>query len=122
MHERSLVNRLLEQIDDELCRRTISGLTAVRLEIGEFAGVEPSLVQIAFEELAAARWPSEVRLDLNVVPLTARCRKCLEEFHVERFRFVCPRCDHAGVDIIAGEELRLISLTANEAVTLGNAP
>lgn len=122
MHERSLVNRLLEQVDDELCRRQISGLTAVRLEIGEFAGIEPTLVQMAFEELAADRWQCHVRLDLNVVPLTARCRQCLEEFHVERFRFVCPRCDHAGVDIIAGEELRLVSLTANEPASLESVP
>ena len=111
MHERSLVSRLIEQIEDELRIRQRGGLTAVRLEIGEFAGVEPSLLELAFQEMAADRWQRDVELRLDVVPLTARCQRCGEEFHVERFRFVCPKCDHAAVDVIAGEDLRLVSLT-----------
>lgn len=111
MHERSLVMRLIEQIEEELQNRQLSGLTAVHLEVGEFAGVEPSLLEIAFQELAAERWPQQVQLRLTVVPLTVRCRQCCEQFPVERFRFVCPRCEHAKVDVISGEELRLVNLT-----------
>lgn len=112
MHERSLVQILLEQIEDELQSRGLHGLTEVRLEIGEFTGVEPSLLALAFAEMSASRWRRDLQLRLDVVPLTARCRQCATDFRVERFRFVCPNCDHAGVDVIAGEELRLVSLTA----------
>lgn len=111
MHERSLIARLILQIDEELLNRQLCGLKEVRLEIGEFAGVEPALLELAWQELAAVHWKSAVSLTLEVVPLTAQCRQCGQAFHVERFRFVCPVCDHAGVDVVAGEGLRLISLT-----------
>jgi hydrogenase nickel incorporation protein HypA/HybF len=111
MHERSLIARLILQIEEELQQRQLSGLKEVRLEIGEFAGVEPELLELAWQELALLHWNADVGLTLDVVPLTAECRQCGQSFHVERFRFVCPVCDHAGVDVVAGEGLRLISLT-----------
>ena len=118
MHERSIVRVLLEQIEDELRVRQLGGLTEVRLEVGEFAGIEPALLELAFTEMSADRWRHPVSLQLEVVPLTARCRHCATEFRVERFRFVCPACHHAGVDVIAGEELRLISLITDRFPSL----
>lgn len=115
MHERSLVARLVDQIDDELRDRRLSSLKEVRLEIGEFAGIEPSLLELAFQELSLNRWEQDVTLRLDIVPLTARCLACRHEFHVEQFRFICPECDHALVEVIAGEELRLVSLTTNRS-------
>jgi hydrogenase nickel incorporation protein HypA/HybF len=111
MHERSLVRQLIEQVEDEVRNRHLSGLTTVHLEVGEFSGVEPSLLELAFQEMAVDKWPTEVRLEVNVTPLAARCRQCGEDFRVERFRFVCPRCKNAAVDVIAGEDMRLVSLT-----------
>ncbi len=111
MHERSLVKQLIEQIEEELRDRHLSGLTAVHLDIGEFSGIEPSLIELAFQEMAVNRWPTEVRLVVNVIPLAARCRQCGEDFRVERFRFVCPHCDHGAVEVIAGEDIQLVSLT-----------
>lgn len=111
MHERSLVRQLIEQVEEELRNRHLGGLTAVHLDVGEFSGVEPSLIELAFQDMAVGQWPNEVRLIMNVIPLAARCRQCGEDFRVERFRFVCPHCEHAAVDVIAGEDMQLVSLT-----------
>lgn len=112
MHERSLVAYLIRQIDEELQSRGLTRLHEVRLEIGEFAGVEPILLQLAFEDMAANHWTGSVRLCWSTVPLTARCRQCVAEFAVEGFRFVCPHCSGRDVDVVAGEELKLVSLRA----------
>ncbi len=111
MHERSLVRQLIEQVEEELRNRQLSGLTTVHLDIGEFSGVEPSLIEFAFQEMAVDKWSTAVRLVVNVTPLAAHCRQCGEDFRVERFRFVCPHCKNAAVDVIAGEDMRLVSLT-----------
>jgi hydrogenase nickel incorporation protein HypA/HybF len=112
MHERSLVQCLIKQIDEECATRRIDQFIGVRLEIGEFSGVEVALLSIAFEEMAALHWRRSVQLHVTRVPLTARCTKCQSEFFVEQFRFICPLCNHAIVKVIAGEELRLTSLIA----------
>lgn len=112
MHERSLALSLIRQIDDELRERGLHQLSEVRLAIGEFAGVEPALLASAFEELAAAHWESSPRLRLDIVPLTARCHACGQEFNVHRFRFVCPQCGSQQTETTAGEELQLVSVRA----------
>jgi hydrogenase nickel incorporation protein HypA/HybF len=112
VHERSLVKSLIRRIDEELRGRGLHRLAEVRLAIGEFAGVEPRLLSSAFDELAAIQWGTAPRLHCDVVPLTACCRACAGEFTVERFRFECPACGSRQVDVTAGEELQLVSLSA----------
>ena len=112
MHERSLVRSLIEQVVGEMQSRGIERIVSVQLQIGEFSGVEPALVELAFAEEAARTWDSAVRLNLEVVPLSATCRVCGAAFRVEQFRFVCPDCGAGSVEVTAGEEMRLVSLSA----------
>lgn len=119
MHERSIVLGLIEQVDRELAERGLVDLREVRISIGDFAGIEPALLASAFEELAANHWPHEVRLKLDVVPLTAACENCGFVFRIERFRFACPQCHSGLVQVIHGEEIRLVSLTAALSKPIG---
>ena len=111
MHERSLVRGLLALVRDEACRRGVGRVHGVRIDVGEFSGVEPPLVRSAFEELAPDFLGNVTVLDMRTTPLRARCRGCGWEFAIERFRFLCPACG-GDVDVIAGEEFRLVSITA----------
>jgi hydrogenase nickel incorporation protein HypA/HybF len=87
----------------------------VKLTVGEFAGVEPELIRLAFEELAPSILHPHVRLDVLVAPLEAECRSCRNQFRVESFRFRCPAC--GGPDVVAtgGEQIELTSLTFDES-------
>jgi hydrogenase nickel incorporation protein HypA/HybF len=119
MHERSLVARLIEQIDDELQRRELGELQGVHVSIGEFAGIEPALLTSAFEELAIGHWQRPIELKLDVIPLTASCERCGTRFRVERFQFACPECQSGLVDVIQGEELKLVSLMVDRTRPMG---
>lgn len=116
VHERSLVKTLIEQILEELRIRRLGRLHEVQLQIGEFSGVESTLVASAFAEMSIEYWKQEVLLRIDVVPLTAACQNCGNEFHVQSFRFVCPECGCGNVQVTAGEGMQLASLRAEQAV------
>jgi hydrogenase nickel incorporation protein HypA/HybF len=120
MHERSLVRSLIEQVNEELRTRSLGPLRGIRLELGEFSGVEPSLLQLAFEEMARDVWGHNVKLDLEIIPLSAQCQTCHKTFHVEGFRFVCPECHGTEVQIRSGEQLQLVSLDVESANNSGS--
>lgn len=123
MHERSLVKAIIEQVLEEGRLRGLGRIHEIQLQIGEFSGVEPMLVESAFAEMASEYWDTEVRLMVEVVPLTATCQTCGEVFHVEGFRFVCPRCGGGDVQVTAGEEMRLASVRAErQTVSEGVRP
>jgi hydrogenase nickel incorporation protein HypA/HybF len=109
MHERSLIQTLLEQVSATSKARGLEHVREVVLDVGEFSGVDATLLALAFEEMAPAVLGTGVTLDLRQTPLTAQCRRCDHEFHVEAFRFVCPTCG-GEVDVTGGEEFRLVSL------------
>jgi hydrogenase nickel incorporation protein HypA/HybF len=111
MHERSLVRALLEQVREEAQRRGLGNVQGVCVDIGEFAGVEVSLVRLAFEELASEVLGSGATLELRTTPLRAKCRLCAAEFSVRRFCFLCPHCG-SDSDLVAGDEVRLVSMIA----------
>jgi len=114
MHERSLVRTLLEQVREECDSRGIGSLTRVRIGVGAFSGVEPKLMETAFDELSHSYFSSPVTLVVDRIPLCGQCRECQEVFEILDFRFVCPVCDGRDLQIISGNELQLISLTTQE--------
>jgi hydrogenase nickel incorporation protein HypA/HybF len=112
MHERSLVKVLIDQVIEEARTRNIDSIREIHVEIGEFAGVEPSLVELAFAEIAVDHWNHPVLLVIRVVPLTAKCLACGNTFRIERFVFHCSQCDSGDVQVTSGEEIRLVSFRA----------
>jgi len=113
MHERSLVASLLEQVSETAKARGLTGIREVVLDVGEFAGVDSTLLALAFEEMAPPVLGEGIQLDVRQTPLTARCQSCHHDFQIERFRFVCPACG-GDVDVTGGEEFRLVSLRVTD--------
>jgi len=110
MHERSLVRTLIEQACEEQCSRKLGRIIEIQLDIGEFSGVDSTLFESAFSEMALAYWGRPVGLRVTNVPLTAQCESCKNEFPVQRFYFSCPNCKSGDVQLKNGEEIRLTNL------------
>lgn len=110
MHEYSLVQALLEQVEALRRERRLGPATAIRVGIGALAGVEPELFRLAYEA-ACDGLPPAAALELTAIPLEAACRQCGHAFAVERFRFVCPACASPQVEVSRGDALILDSVT-----------
>lgn len=114
MHERSLVQALLRQVQAIADGRRPSAVRAVRVRIGEFSGVDAELLALAYAELAADTPLRDAELIVERTTLQAECRSCGNEFHVQEFAFVCPSCASRDLAIVGGEELLLDSITLEE--------
>jgi hydrogenase nickel incorporation protein HypA/HybF len=77
MHEYSIVQALLERVDDEVKRH---GGTArvhkVRVSIGELAGVEVALLKTAYETIRHHTICHDADLDVRAVQAQWVCRRC----------------------------------------------
>lgn len=111
MHERSIVESLLRQVSELARARQAERVTAIRLSVGEFAGVEPGLMQIAYDDMVGGTPLAGAELAIERVPLEARCRNCGREFVVEAYRFECPGCHGTSTSVVRGEGLILESVT-----------
>ena len=119
MHEVSLVRSLIRQVERIASDEKCGAVTEVRVSIGPLSGVEPLLVQGAFDQLAPDSSLTGCRLRIDHAALEARCRQCGEDFAVESFVFKCPVCGSGLVRVTAGDEFRLVSISVEETCSEG---
>ena len=115
MHEFSLVHALLDQVDTMRQEQNAERVVSIRVNVGEFSGVEPELFRDAYQILVEETPMRGAELRMDRVPLESRCDVCGCNFTVERFRFECPQCNSHNVTIVRGQELILESVTIEQA-------
>ena len=107
MHERSITRQLLLQLEELMAPYRSDHVVSIRISVGEFSGIEPSLLSIAFDEMSLNTSVEGAELIVDAVPLEGRCNICTNEFLIHQFTFECPRCGSSSVTFTRGEELML---------------
>ena len=110
MHERSLVQSLLTQVEQLRQEHDAVTVDAITVEIGPLSGVESELMRQAFNELAPNHFLNSPLLHIDAIPLRIRCRSCGLESSVTGLSLKCPECTSIRVHIIRGDEIRLIDV------------
>ena len=119
MHEHSLVHALLEQVERLAGEQGAGEVEEVRVQLGPLSGVEPLLVQSAFEMLAPATIAGQARLVIDEGPLLGQCAHCRHRFEIIDFKFLCPICDSRNIEIKAGDGFVLESITVHRDLLTG---
>lgn len=120
MHEAGLVKTLLQQVEDIVRSRNGHRVLEICVEAGPLSGVEPYLLQSAYEREVAG-YPerdgassidlSSAQLQIDEVPIEATCEQCGNRFEIAAFDFSCSRCGSGAVKIRRGDSLRLMTVT-----------
>lgn len=107
MHELSITQGIVKICEDHAGGGRV---TQVVVEIGLLSGVVPEAVEFCFEACTAGTLLEGARLQIVTVEPRGRCRGCGIDFPVSSFADPCPFCGSYGIEIVAGEELRVKEL------------
>jgi len=105
MHEMSIAQSIFTIVADEIAKYDVSKVTAINIMVGEMSAVVPSSLSFCFDILTQGSPLEGARLNIEVVPIKAKCNDCGTEFEVQEYRFVCPRCESHSVEMLSGREL-----------------
>lgn len=110
MHEMSLVESVIELIEEERRKQPFSRVRLVRLAVGELGCVEPDALRFCFDAIAKGTVANGALLDIVMVAGEGWCPGCGRTVKLaERFA-ECPLCANVMVQISAGQDLRLAEL------------
>ncbi|MDZ4850995.1 MAG: hydrogenase maturation nickel metallochaperone HypA [Pirellulaceae bacterium] len=112
MHETTLVRELLVQVKQVMVDNSIERVTTIRIEVGPLAGVDPLLVEQAYFLLVQRTEFERTHLMVDQPALMAVCHDCQRQFEVVDFKFLCPGCLSHSVQVISGDQVRLLDITA----------
>jgi hydrogenase nickel incorporation protein HypA/HybF len=110
MHEYSIVQSLLDQCEENAKANDSTKVTKVVVKIGVMSGVEPDLLQIAFDTFKEGTMCEACEYIQNIQPIVIRCHKCNTESTLDKNEYSCPKCQSIELDVIDGEDLMLMQL------------
>lgn len=110
MHEYSIVQALLEQCEHYAEANEAKRVTKVVTKIGRLSGVEPHLLEIAFNTFKERTVCDGAEFVMQLQPVVITCRGCGAETTLEELHYRCPHCESIDVAVIDGEEMLLLSL------------
>ncbi len=107
MHEMSIVQNILEIIDDTLSETDQSKLKEVVVDIGELVAVVPDSIQFCFEALIQDSVYENAKLTINNTPAIINCKACNKDSNINKYNFTCPECNSSEIILVSGEELNI---------------
>jgi len=115
MHELSIVEALLEQVQREVQRAGESGrVTRVALAIGPLSGVHGDSIRFAFELLAPGTLVEGAELVITQPRAECCCRDCHARSEIDEFTVQCPQCHSHQIVIEGGRDLLLESIEVED--------
>lgn len=110
MHEYSIVQSLLDSCEEHAKQNESSKVTKVVVKIGVLSGVEPDLLQTAFDTFKEKTVCDGAEFLINHQKVVIECLSCQEQSTLEKNEFLCPKCESNQVKVIDGEDMFLMSL------------
>jgi hydrogenase nickel incorporation protein HypA/HybF len=105
MHEAGIAASVLQIAEDEARKRGARSIRVVKVRVGEFSGIVADSLEFAFDALKIETLAADARLEMERIPLIARCPKCQESRRPESNLVLwCPQCS-SPLEVIAGQEL-----------------
>jgi hydrogenase nickel incorporation protein HypA/HybF len=115
MHELSIAQNILEIVEQHLPPGNGYAVKSVKLKLGELAGVVQDSLEFCFCAIIPGTRVAGATLDIERIPLRARCEQCYTVFAVEENDFSCSACGGSAVSVVSGRELQVTEIEIDDA-------
>ena len=111
MHEMGIAMQIIEIAQASIPEEEGDiAIARVNLKVGKLAAVVADSLRFCFE-IAAKETPLEgAELDIEEVPVRARCKECDTEWTIDGPAFNCEKCGSGQIEILSGRELNIESI------------
>ena len=113
MHELSVTQSIVDLVAERTAGRTV---VAVRVRVGRLSGVVAEAMMFCFEIASAGTPVDGARLEIEETEGRIACRTCGVESTADDLVLLCP-CGSADVQIVAGQELTVVSVELEKEET-----
>lgn len=112
MHELSIMSNILDIVMEYATKNGAKKVAKVYLQVGDLSDLLPEWMQMYFDFVSKDTIADKAELVIERVPAVLKCKKCLNEFTMNRenWQFTCPKCNETDVEIISGREFKILSI------------
>ena len=110
MHELSICQALISQVEELARREHAQQVERVLVGVGPLSGVEPQLLQHAYPLAAAGTLAEGSELAIEDRPVRVNCQLCGKDSDASASRLLCAHCGAWRTTLVSGDELILVQV------------
>ncbi|PTN11163.1 hydrogenase maturation nickel metallochaperone HypA [Nitrosomonas aestuarii] len=110
MHELSLVENMLQIIEDAAAEQGFAQVKTIWMEVGQLSCVEKNALRFCFSVVVDGTIVQHAKLEIIDVAGSAWCEHCHCEVAISARYDTCPECGAYTTKVIRGEEIRIKEL------------
>ncbi len=111
MHELSIAMALVARIEEARKEAGADRVARATVRLGAWSGVQAEALAMAFPFAAENTGTAGARLDIVSVPVKLHCRACRGDTEPDTILAVCGSCGSDDVEMVAGRDLILETVT-----------
>jgi hydrogenase nickel incorporation protein HypA/HybF len=122
MHEMGIAMEIMKVAVDSIpAEMRRAKVKALNVRIGKLSGVVPESLRFCFDIMVQDTPFAGVKLNIEEVPIQARCRECGAVTIIKTAHFACLQCRGVKLEVISGQELFVTSLELAEPEVASSA-
>lgn len=115
MHEASLAAGILDIVRHHVPAVDALRVRAVRVRVGDVAGVVPDSLGFCFGAIVAGTDYSSAFLEIDRVPARGVCGECGHAAAIASLPpFTCPSCGSPFITVTAGDDLKVVDVELDD--------
>ena len=114
MHEMGLASEIVRIATEEAEAAGGGRVSALRLRVGEWSGVEVESLRFALTVLSDGTLLEGCSVEIDQVPPLFRCGSCGETYSGEGYFAPCAHCGAFGGELVQGDEMTVAELEVEE--------
>jgi len=116
MHEASIAAGILDIVQQHVWASDARRVRAVRVRIGDLAGVVPDSLGFCFDAMVAGTEYGAAFLEIDRVPARGECGECGALAAIDSLPpFACPSCGSPFITVTCGDDLSVVDVELDDA-------
>jgi len=107
MHERAVTESLLEIAVRHARQAGANKITDLHLVVGQLSSIVDDSVQFYWDIISENTLAAGAKLHFRRIPAEMQCLDCQTRYSPDGVDFLCPACNSARVNVVAGDEFFL---------------
>lgn len=107
MHELSICQALIEQVEAIACEQQAVQVLRICIGIGPLSGVESQLLEQAFVIARSGTIAADAELAITQLPIRVRCQQCGQLSEARPANLICGHCGDWHTQLLSGDEMYL---------------
>lgn len=112
MHELGIIIEIVKTVEEFAKENGLTKVDTLVLQVGELASVIPKYIESCYPAAIDGTMLQETKLQIEILPGNAICKKCSKVFNVLETQNTCPGCGGKDTEILSGREFMIKEVIA----------